>query len=484
MSSFSWIANKTPSELNNILKSTYTALRERDRDLRLAAEVGKTLLENNEALAQKCDELQEQIDDRDMIVLPEHDEDDDQSAHLIDYKQDDQKSLIHSLENKNAELQHKYESTVEYNEKVKRQNLAAQRRLAKQIEDLQKALEEAYEKVQEQEAYRQECLNAMKLKKKQNEDKPSPSGAVEVSLSNQIDQMTMENHQLFKTKDQMESQYNEAIADLRYLHDQFGKIQQSKGVVHNLEERYEEQKNHIHELTSWLDEYRHDLSSHCDKRMVLRKTRSNKNPERIPTQNEHYSRQLMIQHRNRLQSNELPGISIQPAMNESISHSPRSAIPALINEDTREYSSSDESGDETELPVLYQNIPINDDDENSLFNQLKSSLPSEEEAVQYPLDRVMKIVPHNSPTNTALIRNPSYIRSYPALRIDDSIIPPSIKRPIDYHPQRRIKSNSNTTIIGHIINIPFNYFNYVWRCMRFIIVVHIAMLINVFFKKN
>ncbi|CAG8598333.1 12880_t:CDS:2 [Funneliformis mosseae] len=49
----SWNVNKSHAELTSLLKEAYGVIRERERDLTLAAEIGKSLLENNIALKSK-----------------------------------------------------------------------------------------------------------------------------------------------------------------------------------------------------------------------------------------------------------------------------------------------------------------------------------------------------------------------------------------------------------------------------------------------
>jgi len=49
----SWNVSKSPAELTALLKEAYGVIRERERDLLLAAEIGKSLLENNIALKSK-----------------------------------------------------------------------------------------------------------------------------------------------------------------------------------------------------------------------------------------------------------------------------------------------------------------------------------------------------------------------------------------------------------------------------------------------
>jgi len=49
----SWNVSKSQAELTGMLKEAYNVIRERERDLTLAAEIGKSLLENNIALKAK-----------------------------------------------------------------------------------------------------------------------------------------------------------------------------------------------------------------------------------------------------------------------------------------------------------------------------------------------------------------------------------------------------------------------------------------------
>lgn len=53
----SWNVNKSQAELTSLLKEAYNVIKEKERDLTLAAEIGKSLLENNMALKAKYEGL-------------------------------------------------------------------------------------------------------------------------------------------------------------------------------------------------------------------------------------------------------------------------------------------------------------------------------------------------------------------------------------------------------------------------------------------
>ncbi|CAG8533865.1 13916_t:CDS:2, partial [Acaulospora colombiana] len=59
--SFSMNMNKSQAELTALLKDAYNALKEKERDLTLAAEIGKSLLESNISLKAKCEALATQL---------------------------------------------------------------------------------------------------------------------------------------------------------------------------------------------------------------------------------------------------------------------------------------------------------------------------------------------------------------------------------------------------------------------------------------
>ncbi|CAG8544297.1 13760_t:CDS:2, partial [Acaulospora morrowiae] len=53
--------NKSQAELTALLKEAYNAIKEKERDLTLAAEIGKSLLENNISLKSKCEAMATQL---------------------------------------------------------------------------------------------------------------------------------------------------------------------------------------------------------------------------------------------------------------------------------------------------------------------------------------------------------------------------------------------------------------------------------------
>lgn len=275
--SFSWITQRPAAEVKQLFKSTYNALVEKEKgniinkqnrflfllnnlinvDLKLAAEVGKSLLENNNLLQQQYHVLQNEFDTHQL-----------ESNRLFQDKLESNKNVIDSLESQNAELLKKYEATLESSEKISRQNNSSQQKLMDQVNELYQSLEQAYEKIQEHEDYRQDYLKKMIVKEISIVNTPTPSATEEFNeLSHKIEHMMGQNQQLFKAKDQIQHQFQDTIFELEQLKSQFTQVQQTKEQISLLENKFQYQENHIHELTNLIEEYRLNLTNDCHSSM-------------------------------------------------------------------------------------------------------------------------------------------------------------------------------------------------------------------------
>ncbi|KAG2236925.1 hypothetical protein BDF21DRAFT_489933 [Thamnidium elegans] len=250
-SSYAWVTERSPYELKSIFKTTFNSLLEKEKDLKLAAEVGKTLLENNAVLEQKYNNLQDEFNVHQQ-----------ESNEIYKHKLQDNQHTIHHLETQNAELLKKYEATLDSKEKISRQNVTSQQKLTVQVNELYQSLEQAYEKIQQYEDYRQDYVKKMIVKEidiVSNEDTTSDYN----ELSNKIEHMMGQNQQLFKAKDNIQNQFHDTIIELKELQSQFTHVQQTKDQIAQLEDRFRYQESHIHQLTGLIEEYRLNLTNDC-----------------------------------------------------------------------------------------------------------------------------------------------------------------------------------------------------------------------------
>ncbi|KAI9490315.1 hypothetical protein BDB00DRAFT_837985 [Zychaea mexicana] len=316
MSSFSWVAEKSSAELTSLLKNAYSTLREKDRDLALAAEIGKSLLENNMCLKTRYENLLDQVNQcNQSLPSPSIDEgeahDDKESrqqqqqqqcwdsAHgSQDEKDDDaedydnamrlisnqnaREALIEALERKNAEMQMMLDNALNESSASTQANEKQMRKLNNEIELLQSNLDCAAQKIQELEEARnarQERAAALKRKDSSSSssndpydansaritplynmhDKENEWGAAE-ELAEKMMHMQSENQGLAHAKKLIEDKLETALSDLDTMRQQFHQFQFTRDGYENLQEAYQRQFKHIEELTTSLEEHRTILS--------------------------------------------------------------------------------------------------------------------------------------------------------------------------------------------------------------------------------
>ncbi|GAA5795288.1 hypothetical protein EDC94DRAFT_516725 [Helicostylum pulchrum] len=413
-SSYAWVTERSPSELKNIFKTTFNSLLEKEKDLKLAAEVGKTLLENNTVLEQKYNRLQDEFNVHQQ-----------ESNELYKHKLQDTRHTIHHLETQNAELLKKYEATIDSKEKISRQNVTSQQKLTLQVNELYQSLEQAYEKIQQYEDYRQDYVKKMIVKEidivSNDEDTTSDYN----ELSNKIDHMMGQNQQLFKAKDQIQNQFHDTIIELKELQSQFTHVQQTKDQMSRLEDRFKYQENHIHQLTGLIEEYRLNLTNDC--------------------------------------------------------HIQQQQMPSLIT------SSSDEEEEDEDyrLPQhlmksnsLHSELQLASATTTTTNNKNKPrSLHFEQDNMIVVADVASPRRKHRKPRQDLVI--------YPSLKIDDSlIVPVEPYRKRFTNSTMMVQHQPTTGMLNRIVQVPFDSFYLVWRFFRFFIVIQLAMFIHILSHKK
>ncbi|KAF7723780.1 hypothetical protein EC973_001693 [Apophysomyces ossiformis] len=282
MSSMSWMAEKSSTELIPMLKNAYSALRDKEKDLMLAAEIGKSLLENNlhlkssyESLLQKthCSSTSPfptpSTSYESDLIADDDDDDDDDSGHE---SEDDEAirhgmqfipsrgtrdAMIEVLEKKNSELSMRLETVVAEQESVDRSNAKKQRKLEAEISALKANLDIATTKIQELQEMnaRQQRLEAAQQQQLSQEDQIYAEEMVDELLT-KIDGIQTENEMILKSKAELEAKLAQTLADLRNLKKQCEQFQFTSEDHEALKEAYNRQFHYIAELNASLEEHR------------------------------------------------------------------------------------------------------------------------------------------------------------------------------------------------------------------------------------
>ncbi|KAI8144638.1 hypothetical protein BJV82DRAFT_513247 [Fennellomyces sp. T-0311] len=302
MSSVSWMAEKSSTELIPMLKSAYSALKDKERDLMLAAEIGKSLLENNIRLKTSYEDLLQQTQ-RSCAPLPtpsssmlvdidsaletcssdEDDEDDDEDMRFIPSHRT-REAMIEVLERKNIELSKRLEVAMAEKDDAARHNMKRNRKLEAEIETLKSNLDIASSKIQELEEMNQR-QNRLERKSQQalsatatNYIDPEVNQAEMEELLGRIDQLRLENKTVSESKSELENKLAETLKDLRNLKQQFEHFQFTQTDYETLQEAYERQFKHIAELNESVEEHRSVLQKLKERGVSIHSARSTPAP--------------------------------------------------------------------------------------------------------------------------------------------------------------------------------------------------------------
>ncbi|KAI7860822.1 hypothetical protein BDC45DRAFT_542899 [Circinella umbellata] len=321
MSSVSWMAEKSSTELIPMLKNAYSALKDKERDLMLAAEIGKSLLENNIQLKTSYEDLLQQTQksynsttaplptpsssmpvDFDSALETGSSDDEDDFYHYGDEDDDDdddgemrfipshrtREAMIEVLERKNIELSKRLESAIAEKEDSQRNNTKKSRKLEQEIENLKSNLEIASTKIQELEEMNQRQHRLERSKslqqilrqaaKNNGELLPEEQQQEMEELLCKIDQLEIENQTVSDSKQNLENKLADTLRDLRRLKEQFEQFQFTQSDYETLQVAYERQFRHIAELNESVEEHRGVLQKLKERGVNIHSARSTPAP--------------------------------------------------------------------------------------------------------------------------------------------------------------------------------------------------------------
>ncbi|KAI8366747.1 uncharacterized protein BYT42DRAFT_618252 [Radiomyces spectabilis] len=303
MSSVSWMAEKSSKELIPMLKNAYTALKNKERDLLLAAEIGKSLLENNIKLKTSYEDLLHQSGQSPIAPLPtpssslgtstgtvlqgdsdsgiESSHDSDPDDHDLDEgrgmrfipSRSTREAMIEVLERKNAELTDKLQQTMHEQSTLDRANARKIRECEAEITMLKNDLDIAATKIAE--------LEEMNRRQKQLEvdtKQTDVDDAVVNELLDKIHTLEHEKQAASHSKAVLEDKLAATLKDLCHLKQQVEDFQFTQKDHESLQEAYQRQFHHIAELNDSLEEHRIVLQKLRDRGIPLHSTRPSPAP--------------------------------------------------------------------------------------------------------------------------------------------------------------------------------------------------------------
>ncbi|ORZ07907.1 hypothetical protein BCR42DRAFT_463039 [Absidia repens] len=311
MSSVSWMAEKSSSDLIPMLKNAYHTLKDKERDLKLAAEIGKSLLENNIAMKNKYENLlnntrsapistalptpsssivtvsqQHGSDSRSEAYMrnggSDNEDDEDNRSMRFVPSRSTREAMIEVLELKNTELNGHLETILEEQSHMDKSNSTKHRQLEQEVTALTDSLDIATSKIQELE----------NMKSKANLQQPGGDDGEQSTddhvdqqlveeLLEQIDNLKTKNDTAAQSKLDLESKLTHTLQDLRKLKQQFDHFQFTENDHEDLKAAYERQFRHIDELNSSVEEHRVILQKLKDKGVSVHSTHSSPAPSHV-----------------------------------------------------------------------------------------------------------------------------------------------------------------------------------------------------------
>ncbi|KAI8636515.1 hypothetical protein BD408DRAFT_478557 [Parasitella parasitica] len=264
ISSISGIAEKSALELGSLLRNAYKSLREKEKNLLLAAEIGKSLLEHNQSLKSDYDKLLQNA--KNCQFETRNDQEYENTMRLISSKKA-YDTIIESLERKNQDLEQMLEQTQHNSELTIQNNLQKQRKLEAEIEILQNNLDIAAQKVVELEDSRQyQQERARQLDEKRDfQQRQTEDLELLHELTVKMEELCIENKHLQLSKKAVEEKLIISLRDLDSLRHDFENFELTNQCYEQLQEAFERQSAHIKELNNSLEDHRLVLSRLRDK---------------------------------------------------------------------------------------------------------------------------------------------------------------------------------------------------------------------------
>ncbi|CAO3645816.1 unnamed protein product [Cunninghamella blakesleeana] len=270
LSTMSWVADKSASEIIALLKNANATLREQEYDLNLTTELKQYLLQDNMKLHSQYESLLKQVGENEQQSSFHDDHDDEyHKKKRTLHEQQQIKLVMNDLEDKNMELEQLLESAQEQSSKLQNLHSKKTRELQNDIQLLNNHLNLATQHIQELEEQqsldRNDSMNDFNYNndemKKGKEKKNDQHETFINELQLHITKLENENNQLIFTKNTIQEKLMKAVHQLNDLKQQFLECEGTQHDYQQLHLAYQQQIDHIHELHFSLEEHRDLLST-------------------------------------------------------------------------------------------------------------------------------------------------------------------------------------------------------------------------------
>jgi len=302
----SWAQTRSQAELTALLKDAYIRIREKERDLTLAAEIGKSLLDNNndlkakyEALITKFEDFQKQRHQNSKFTIQaadktnvtrlappngsletfeeepsdfEDDESDNESAagfgaslhqHISRSRSPSRMPMYkdyedyRELEMKNAELQSKLDSLISEAQESDRLHKAKQRKLEAELTALQDTYQSATQKIEDLQKENERLLQRLKNSFwESRKERNSGNDNVIEELAQKVQELDIQNAAIERAKAEIERRLTRTLQDLEEFRSQCNTLEDKTRDFTNLQIAYHKQTELVNQLSVTLEEQR------------------------------------------------------------------------------------------------------------------------------------------------------------------------------------------------------------------------------------
>ncbi|CAG8447177.1 8309_t:CDS:2 [Diversispora eburnea] len=278
----SWNQNKSQAELTSLLKEAYNSLKDKERDLMLAAEVGKSLLENNIALKSQYDALKSQCEtlaiqaqqlQRERIrattfMLQAQSADKPNIPAIAPPRDALESSLIDNIpdfEESDSDSNAGWSTSVDFKNSLISQDLSRKNKREQDLQYYQEAHGLATQKIEELEKDNSRLLQKTRTEfwntRLHNKSNVNANDTIVDELLQKIRDLEDQNNTVERAKSEIERRFNRVTQDLEILQEQYNELAEASNGFEILQVVNREQELHILELTESLEEQRAVVAS-------------------------------------------------------------------------------------------------------------------------------------------------------------------------------------------------------------------------------
>ncbi|ORX80743.1 hypothetical protein K493DRAFT_342509 [Basidiobolus meristosporus CBS 931.73] len=263
----------TRAEVQNLLREAYNIITEKDKELTFAAKLRNKVLEENESLKTKCEEMMDYLSEHGFFVAEPEGSD---HMEIVEKNQlqNTPVNTIHpirpmsrrqstrleeenmsGLEMINAELQSRLEAAIKENAALRKKDERKVRSLEADIRGLRTELEMATQTIEQLEDRNREILQRKKVDRNEARNEAVDEQFVD-QLIHQVSHLEEQNSSIDAQKSELEVRLNEVLKGLEEARLRIEELEEVQHEYNELQVAFERQSMHVAELSQSVEEQR------------------------------------------------------------------------------------------------------------------------------------------------------------------------------------------------------------------------------------